>query len=272
MKVYLLSIALLFSLPCFCVDEQPINVITFELQGGKKIDVLSFSSLSSGDLRSFSVTTTDGKKLLLLDKDIVSRKEERVPLAKLPEGARKELQRIRAVAAASRAEADAQAAEQKALIGVKRRENDARAAVSKAQVELTLSQSLIVNADAIVKNTPIEVAKADARYDAAKTELGAASSFVPMTASRADWLRNQMSHAAEDKARLELAKREAEEITKRALESTKVLNTRFETARKELDAAEAETKQSIQKLKASREQKADKKVDDELSIRRTDGN
>lgn len=235
-------------------DDEPVNVYKFELKGGQKIEAYRLASLGAGDLKSYVLTTLDGEKLIVLENEIVSRKEEVIELDKLPERARKEVLKSRAAAAAARAEMEAQQKEQQAIFAAKRKETDARNELKKIAEDAALAKAVLANAEKIIKETPVEIAKLDAQYDAAKTELGGLSSsyvggYGGVDHARADYLRGLMTRAAEDKVRLDQGKKEAQDVIARVQENLKVLEARMVIAKKDLETAQTEAKAAHQKAK-----------------------
>jgi hypothetical protein len=246
------------------VDE-PIQVTTFELKDGKKFEAVAYAALGKDDLKSYVITDPAGTRSIILEREIVSRKKENVAFVDLDEASRREVLRQRKIALAKKADQEAAANERKLIADAKLKESAYRAALNKAADELALASDTLTKARDIVRNSPVDVARADARYDAAKTELAAtaAGGYAPPyarytgDASRNDYLRHAMVDAAEDKAKAESAKREAEEVIARTQDKMKKLEEHAAAAQKEYDAATLETKQVLEKVdKAERDRMA----------------
>ena len=248
------------------VDE-PLQVTTFELKDGKKFEAVAYAALGKDDLKSYVITEPSGTRSIILEKEIISRKKETVAFVDLDEPARREVLRQRRIATAKKVDAEVAAKERQSLSDMKLKESAYRAAFNKYNDELNLATDTLAKAQEIVKNTPIDIARADARYDAAKTELAATGGggYPPPYArftgdpSHNEYLRHTMVDAAEDKARADTAKKEAEEIIARTQEKLKKLQERATQAQKEYDAALLETKQL--------EDKIDKAEHDRLTAR-----
>ena len=243
------------------VDE-PIQVTTFELKDGKKYEAVAYAALGKDDLKSYVITDPAGMRSIILEREIVSRKKDTVAFVDLDEASRREVLRQRKISNAKKAEAEAAAAERKLIADAKLKESAYHAAMNKAADELALATDTLKKAHDIVKSAPIDIARDDARYDAAKTELAATAvgGYPPPyarytgDASRGDYLRRAMIDAAEDKAKAESAKHEAEEIIARTQEKMKKLEEHAAAAEKEYDAALIETKLVVDKVeKAERE-------------------
>jgi len=246
--------------------EGPLDVTTFELKDGSKFQAVSFAAVGRDDLKSYIIATPEGVKAIILEKEIVNRKKESIAFVELSDAARKAVLHERALAAERKAEFDAAEIDRKIIEAARRRENETRVALSHATEDVTIANDTISNAEDLIHNTPIEVAKADARYDAAKTELasGASSGGFPVgvryassvDTHRSDYLRKLMTDAAEEKARLELAKKDAQDIINRTVDKLKALEGHIAEARKKLDAAQAETKQAIEHAEKAAKERA----------------
>lgn len=238
-------------------EEEPVTVTIFTLKDGKKMEGVSYSSIGAGDLKSYLINTLEGQRLIFLEKEVASKKEELVAVDKLPEKARKEVLKNRAIAAAAKAEAELFEKDQAEVTAAKRREIQIRTALSKLLDEMALARTVTANAEQIVKSAPVETARLDAQYDAAKTELGALSGtsydrgFIRTSVEprRADYLRDLMISSAEEKAKVEQGKKDAQDVIARVADAMKKLDERAAPLRKEYEAAQAEVKQAMQKAK-----------------------
>ena len=254
LKRSILLMGLLLAGACFGEDA-PVRVTTFELRDGKIFQALSYSSSGANDLKSYVILTPKGERLTLLDKEIVSRKAQSLPLDKFPEAARKEILKNRAAANSVRAESEVAVQADRAASGERQKEFDVLAALNKARTEYSLANSTVQNAENTQRNAPIDIARADARYDAAKTEINSGSTAGNFgvyrvgsnSFSRADYLRNLMMQAAEEKARIESEKKDADEQIKRIEPTLKALGGRVEVLMQEYAAAQAETRNSYLK-------------------------
>ena len=256
----------------FAQAADDITITTFTTKDGRKIEAVRYAAFNSGDLKTYIVTTLDSKKLLLLEQDVLTTAQEQVAIEKLPENVRANVQKMRAAEAANRAEAEAYAAQQKVIAAAKRKENDAQAAVNKLGAELAYAQNVIENADLIIRNAPVEIARAEARYDAARAELsngglaygGAYRLSVPQ--NRSDYLRSEMTRAAESKAQIENDRKDAEAALERTQQNIKALDNRMAGALVDLNLAKAETRKAIEK--ALEKEKANAGADQEMLIGR----
>jgi len=164
-------------------------------------------------------------------------------------------------------------ADQQNISAARRKEADAKTALSKARNDLLAATNHLNEAESTVRNAPIEQAKADARYDAAKTELSGTTGTVlyenptHISYSRSDYLRTLMTQAAEDKARIEAAKKEAEEYLKTAREKLKPLAEHVDNAMADLAAAQAETQQAVLVARAAAAER-NKARENDMSIRK----
>jgi hypothetical protein len=250
--------------------DNAIAITTFETKDGKKFEAVRYAAFNSGDLKTYVITTLDGKKVLLLETDVLTTSQENVALEKLPENVRANVKKMRAAETAARAEADAYAAQQKVVAAAKRKENDAQAAVNKLGAELAYAQNVIENAQTIIRNAPIEIARAEARYDAAKAELAAGGvgygggGRVPVSQNRSDFLRTDMTRAAESKVLIETDLKDAEAALERTRQNIKALDARMAGALVDLNLAKAETKKAIEKAQGVDKEKA--AADGELLI------
>ena len=237
------------------VIDEPIQVTTFELKDGKKFSAVAYAALGKDDLKSYVITETNGERAIILEKEIVSRKKEQLAFVNLDDASRREVMRQRSVSAGKKADADAAAKERTVAYDAKLKEAAFKAAFNKINDELTLAREILTNADLVIKSTPVDIARADARYDSAKTELAATGGggYPPPYARAADphhndYLRAVMIQAAEDKAKAEVAKKDADDALARTREKIKGLEAKVEDARKACDAAQAEAKTVLDKL------------------------
>ena len=257
----IMTLALFSTGRSFTEEPPPVRIITFELKDGKKFEALRFSSMGAGDLKTYLIYTLDGRKLALLEKEIVSRKEQLLPLASFPPQAQNEILQQRAAIAAAQTSANAKSEEQKVVAAAKQRENEAKAALDRARTEMIAASSRLADAEQTIKETPVALAKAEARYDAAKTELGSGTSSYYYDANRvpggrSEHLSDVMMRAAEDKARLETAKKEAEELLKGGQDGLAPLSARVDSAMVDFAAAQAETQHMLLAIRDSDAHKA----------------
>jgi hypothetical protein len=244
-----------------CADE-PVTITTFELVGGAKLEGFQFSTYGNGDQKNYVVSLLDGRKQILLEKEIAARREEIVALEKLSASVREEVLRSRAAAAAARAEAEAAAADQQRVDAARRRENEARERLAKVSAEIEPARTVLSAAETILSGTPVEIAKAEARYDAAKTELAATGncSFCAygncaIRHRSAETLTEMMTLAAEDKVKAAQAGKAAEGVISRSQDTLRQLDERLVAARKEYDAARAETRSAAAQADAAAAQR-----------------
>jgi hypothetical protein len=237
------------------VIDEPIQVTTFELKDGKKFNAVAYAALGKDDLKSYVITETNGERAIILEKEIVSRKKEQLAFVNLDDASRREVMRQRSASAAKKADADAAAKERSTAYDSRLKESAFKAAFNKVNDELTLAREILTNADLVIKSTPVDIARADARYDSAKTELAATGGggYPPPYARitdqhHNDYLRQVMIQAAEDKAKADAARKDAEDVQARTREKIKGLEAKVEDARKAYDAAQAEAKGVIEKL------------------------
>ncbi|HYF51372.1 MAG TPA: hypothetical protein VEJ63_18300 [Planctomycetota bacterium] len=247
--------------------DDAVNVTTFTLKDGTKIQGTSWSSLGDKDLKSYLINTLEGRRMIVLEKELQGKADEVVALEKLPEKARAEVLKTRAAAAAARAEMEAAEKDEAAVAAQRRLEISKRKALNLALDEIALARTVLSNADQIVRNAPIEIARLDAQYDAAKTELGGSRDYVSgylgggyRDSRRSDYLRDQMVSAAEEKARVERNKKDAQDVITRTSETLKQLETKAVELRKELDAAEAETKLALKKAREAAQERAQERI------------
>jgi hypothetical protein len=237
--------------------DGPLEVTTFELKDGSKFHAVSYAAVGRDDLKSFIISTPENVKAIILEKEIVNRKKESIAFVDLSDTARKAVLHDRAVAADRKAEFEASEIDRKVVEAARRKENDIRMSIAHSNEDINVAHDTLANAEDLIRNTPIEVAKADARYDAAKTELaGGGGGGYPVVGGvryansvdsrRSDYLRKLMTDAAEEKARLELGKKDAQDIVTRTTENLKVLQNHVADLSKRLDAAQAETKAAVE--------------------------
>jgi len=248
--------------------DGPLEVTTFELKDGSKFHAVSYAAVGRDDLKSFIISTPENVKAIILEKEIVNRKKESIAFVDLSDTARKVVLHERAVAADRKAEFEASEIDRKVVEAARRKENDIRMSIAHSNEDINVAHDTLANAEDLIRNTPIEVAKADARYDAAKTELaGGGGGGYPVVGGvryansvdsrRSDYLRKLMTDAAEEKARLELGKKDAQDIVTRTTENLKVLQNHVADLAKRLDAAQAETKAAVEHAeKAAKERQA----------------
>jgi len=185
-------------------------------------------------------------------KDIVSRVDKRIAFEILPEETRKEISHRRIIAARIQKNKEASAADQRGIAEAKRTENESRTALKKAESDLALARKIAADADQFIRNFSVEDARLDARYDAARVELGSGvsssylgASAIGVSAQRSDYLRAIMSRAAEEKARLDLDKKDAEALFARSTESFHRLTLNTGALQKTYDTARAATLKAI---------------------------
>lgn len=264
--VSLLLTAVILGGISFAADE-PVKITTFETSEGKKFDAANWSSFNASDLKTYVLTTLDGKKMMLLERDVVRRTERLEPLDKLPEEIRISVRKSRASAEAARVEAEAVAKDQRVVAEAKRNERETETASRKAEGDLAAAKNLLATADMAIKNSVVDLAAADARYDASKTELGSLNSApytygriaYPLdTSARAASLRRSMVQAAEDRAHIELDRKEMDAVVTRTTAAIKPLTDRAADARKVYDTARGETAKAIQAAKDAEKQRAGK--------------
>jgi hypothetical protein len=267
-RVFLVA-SMLIALNSSAADDT-VAMTVFQTKDGKTFDALRYAAFHSGDLKTYVITTLDGKKLLLLETDVLTTKQEQVALEKLPEDVRANVKKMRAAETAARAEADAYAAQQKVVAAAKRKENDAQAAVNKIGAELAYAQNVVENAQFIIRNAPVEIARAEARYDAAKAELSSGGLGyggiyrVNYSQNRSDLLRAEMTRSAESKVQIENDRKDAEAALGRTQQNIKALDARMAGALVDLNLAKTETKKAIERAQGVDKEKA--AADGELLI------
>lgn len=259
-----LVICALAVLGAFAVEE-PVTVTTFQLKDGEKIEALRYSVMTVNNSKGYLITTMEGKKQALIGSVVVSREEESVPFEKLSEKAQKEVLSMRVAAGSAQVEAETDRKTQQDVVAARRKAHEARTTLKTAEEALALAKTVLANAEKIVKDIPVEIAKYDAEYDAAKAELSEAYStrvigpYGTPDHPRADYLRNLMVRAAENKVRAEQSRKEAQDVSTRVTETIKQLEARIDTAKKDFEAAEADAKAIAQIAKEDaleREKKA----------------
>jgi hypothetical protein len=250
-----------FSAGVHAADDN-VTITTFELTDGTKLETFRFSAAGNGDLKNYIITAMDGRKQILLEREIVRRTDASVALDKLPAAGREEVLRSRAALAAARAESEAVAADQQIIDAARAKEIDVRNTLKKIGDETALARTVLTGAETLVRNAPSDIAKADARYDAAKTELASAGNcshcaFGACTLNHrsADVLTEIMTAAAEDKVKIEQARKEAEGVVTRTLDNIKQLNARYDALRKAYDSAHKDTQAAIQKARDAANQR-----------------
>jgi hypothetical protein len=244
--------------------DEPVRVTVFELTDGRKVEAFRHLTFSSGGIETYTVTTLDGQRVIVQAKDVRLRKEELVPLARLPEAARDEVRRARAAAAAAIAQAQARAAAQQAIVAARRAELEVQAAADRIRAELAQAGNLIAKTDVLLKSLAVEIAEATARYDGAKTELGGSRDSYGLgfyEFRRADYLRRVMERAAGDKAAMQIQKEAAEQAMARAKEAMQQLGQRVDSAQRNVDAAKADVRKAVMRAKS----------DDDLAVQADSG-
>ena len=264
----LLSLAVLAG-SSFAAEE--VKITTFELRDGKKYEALNWSSFGSTEYKTYTLTTVDGRKTMLLAKDVVRNSDRIAAVNSLPAEVKPVVQNYLAAIDAARANAEAAAREERIVNEARRGQRDAEQALKKAVADLSTAKNLLTSSEQAIQNSIIELATASARYDAAKTELGAGTgvSFVRTVAydsfARSDNLRNTMVKAAEDKARVELERKDAEAILARTKDTIKPLTERVAELEKSRDAARVQADRIIQEAR-DEEKERTAKADAELQI------
>src|SRR3954471_3345291 len=90
----LLGIVLLTRIS-FCADE-PVKVTTFDMNDGRKYEALNWSSFGSSDYKTYILSTIEGRKTMLLAKDVARYDEHQVALETLPADVRANIAKFRA--------------------------------------------------------------------------------------------------------------------------------------------------------------------------------
>ena len=236
------------------VIEEPIPVTMFELKDGKKFNAVAYASLGKDDLKSYVITETNGARAIILEKEIVNRKKANLAFVDLDEPSRREVMRQRSISAAKKADGEALAAEHRVVSDAKLKEAAYKADFEKLSGELALARDILTNAEQVIKNTPVDIARADARYDSAKTELAATGAggypppyTRPTDPRHNDYLRQVMIQAAEDKAKADQAKKEAEEIVTRTQDKLKKMEAKIDDARKAYELAQKQARELADK-------------------------
>jgi len=272
--VSLLLSTLIISAISFAADE-PVRVTTFETSEGKKYEALNWSSFNSSDLKTYLLSTMDGRKTMLLESDVVRRTERLAVLDSLPKEIQATVRGARVTAEIARVNAETEAKERRLVTDARRGEREAEFALKRGLADLQTAKNLLANADLVIRNSAVEIAAADARYDAAKTELNSLSSgpvfrvpysySVVDTAGRGDSLRNQMIRAAEDKAHVIQDRKDAEDVVARTNASLKPLAERVAQLEKDRDAAKVQADRIIKEVKQAETERA-AKLDTEMQI------
>lgn len=272
--VPLLLSTLLISAISFAADE-PVRVTTFETSEGKKYEALNWSSFNSSDLKTYVLSTIDGRKTMLLESDVVRKTERFAALDSLPKDVQANIRAARAVAEAARVRAESEAREQKLISDARRGEREAEAALKRGLADLQSAKNLLQNADQLLRNSAVELAAADARYDSAKTELASLSNAaifrvpyaytVSDNSGRAEYLRREMIRAAEDRAHIQQERKDAEDVIARTKDTLKPLADRIPQLEKNRDAAKAQADRIIQEVKTAEKERA-AKADAEMLI------
>jgi hypothetical protein len=272
--VSLLLSTLFISAISFAADE-PVRVTTFETSEGKKYEALNWSSFNSGDLKTYVLSTIDGRKTMLLESDVVRKTERFAALDSLPNDVQVNIRAARFVAENARVRAETEAREQKLISDARRGEREAESALRRGLADLQTAKNLITTADTAIRNAAVDLAAADARYDSAKTELSSLSSAaifrVPYSytvsdnSGRAEYLRREMVRAAEDRAHIIQDRKDAEDVIVRTKDNLKPLADRIPQLEKNRDAAKAQADRIIQEVKAAEKERA-AKADAEMLI------
>lgn len=272
--VSLLLSTLVISAISFAADE-PVRVTTFETSEGKKYDALNWSSFNSSDLKTYMLSTIDGRKTMLLESDVVRRTERLAVLESLPKDIQVTVRAARVTAEIARVNAETEAKERRLITDARRGEREAETALKRGLADLQIAKNLLANADLVIRNSAVEIAAADARYDAAKTELSSLSNgpvfrvpysySVVDTSGRGDSLRIQMVRAAEDKAHVIQDRKDAEDVIARTNASLKPLGERVAQLEKDRDAAKVQADRIIKEVKQAEAERA-AKLDAEMQI------
>ncbi len=122
--------------------------------------------MGKDDLKSYVITETNGARAIILEKEIVNRKKANLAFVDLDEPSRREVMRQRSISAAKHADGEAQAAELHVVNDAKLKESARKAEFDKKlSGELALARDVLTNAEQVIKNTPVDIARADARYE-----------------------------------------------------------------------------------------------------------
>ncbi|HEY3323294.1 MAG TPA: hypothetical protein VGP72_22760 [Planctomycetota bacterium] len=270
--VLAISFTVLFSVPAFVrAAEEPAKVTTFELSDGTNVKGLHYAVLGSAEYRTYIVDSIYGKTLTLVGRDVCSVHAEMVPLNELPKAAQQDVLNARAIAKLARAKLEAAAREERALAEPNAKVKALQAELQNAERDVVLARQVLSGAEQILKNAKIEIVRADAKYDAAKTELasGGASSIQRVGYGygygyggyvRADKLRDQMMDAAEQKVKVEEDKTQAQAVVARTNESLPRLQERVEALRKDLDAARGALDKAREEIHKAEQQRAEEEI------------
>jgi hypothetical protein len=234
-------------------------VTVFQLRDGSKIEALRYSIMTGGNARAYLIINLEGKQQVVVDKDIVSKSEESVPLNKLSEKGRQEVSSMRSLSA-PRVEPEAPRSTSQETTANRRRLNDLRAALKKAEDSLAKAQTERAKAEIFIREAPVSIAKADAEYDSAKAELSGTTTAPQLLNpngvvdhQRSDYLRSLMVRAAEMKVDLQQKLRDAQDMVAHGADNIRRLRERVAETKDELEAAESGANPTAQKSKEERE-------------------
>lgn len=245
----------------FGADDQAI-VTTFELTDGRTLEAIRFAAAGDEGAKTFMLTTLEGERKTIAEKDIASRRERIVPISELPPTARAQVRAVKKADSDARAasDEDAKAAQIKnqAIAAIVRKEIDARIAFKKINDEWARAGAEQAQYNAEIANLAVAIAGAEAEQQAALAELkslGEARSRdrkdkdgrqeEALRESRRDSLHKKAKRAAEERARLAERKAGMEKQREEAGAKLKVLTQKKDAAQYEIDGLAAEKSKAI---------------------------
>lgn len=248
-------IAAAFLLTLCASAEEKVTVTVFKMKDGRTIEVLRIAAIGDEGTRTFTLKTTIGERVMILEADIESRVEKKVARSELPETA--------AVAPAATASAIAKSKEedevkQSQKLAAVHKDVDARIALRKIDDEIAQAKAKLTPFQQAVAEATAAIAAAQVNADSTTKELSgipepkAKASQDPASRdaenkreARRESLRKRIKVAEDEKAKQTQRKAEAEKVISDGNDQIKKLTDKRDAALKMSESAAAEKSKAI---------------------------
>ena len=252
MKSILFSAIVLLSLCARAEEKVTINV--FKMKDGRVLEALRVATVGDEGSRTFTLKTTTGERVMVMEADIESRSEKKVAKEELPETATAAAP-VKAPAAKPKDEDDGKKSQK---LDAVHKDVDARIAFRKIDDEIAQTKAKIVPFQQAVAEATAAMTTAQNNSDTAAKDLAAIPDAKkgPQDAAskdaenkreaRRDSLRKRMKAADDEKAKQAQRKADAEKVISDGNDQLKALAEKRDAAQKASVTAAAEKSKAIE--------------------------
>jgi len=235
--------------------EEKVTVNVFKMKDGRVLEAIRVASVGEEGTRTFTLKTTTGERVMVMEADIESRSEKKIAKEELPETATAAAPAKTPTAAKPKDEDDGKKSQK---LDAVHKDVDARIALRKIDDDIAQTKSKMVPFQQAVADATAAMAAAQANSDTAAKELAAIPDprKGPQDAASKDAenkreahresLRRRMKSADDEKAKQAQRKADAEKIISDGNDQLKALGEKREAALKASVTAAAEKSKAIE--------------------------